>query len=459
MYMNSVKDLFAKDESIRENYCNDYNKTLQKLEKCFLGVKESSSITSYNFALIHLWLELTSTLIRFKKLQNKYAQDILSVYFNRIDFKAWGIKVRSFCNNLSDYDPNDTVDFRFEIEEGELYPKNSDADKYVINQFKDYIRYGNSSMEDKLRNELKSLSESLFPKIMDLRQAMDTSQLKEVVKSFLLFLSDLLMKIERDYNHPDYNAFEQLCKIFLLEYNAFCYSNNHLYYPKPSKLSIDMPKGELMDNINEIRDKLVSNGNCSEEQWNQLFEQDSCEPNNGIVGELIFNLRKKEDRIQRAFDIIYSVNLCVLYKAAYSGQVSLQMINDRIAQEKNSGIFDELRNIMNIDDEAFEKFKKIVMIEMPKYTENQKSNWDILYFLCQYHKFIKPRMRTKFSELLVAISPNLGSARTLRSNMEKCNVTPSSSIDDEKRYKKVLEDVVAQRIDKLLQQLINKNSE
>ena len=457
--MNSVKDWFSSDESVCENYCNDCNKTLQKLEKCFIGVKESSSITSYNFALIHLWLELTSTLMRFKELQNKYAKDILSVYFNTIDFKAWGIKVRRFCNNLPEYAPNDTVDLRFEIEEGELYPKNSDADEYVINQFKDYIRYGNSSMEDELRKEIESQSETLFPKIMELRQVMDASQLKKAVSGFLLFLSDLLMKIDRDYNHPDYNAFEKLCKIFLLEYNAFCYSNNHLLYPIPNNISIEMSKRELMDNINEIHDKLVGNGNCNEEQWDQLFEQDSCAPNNGIVGELIFNQRKKEDRIQRAFDIIYSVNLCVLYKAAYSGQASLQMIQDRIAQEKNIGIPEELRNIMYIDDEAFEIFKEIVIIEMPKYTENQKSNWDILCFLCQYHKLIKPRMRTKFSELLVAISPNLGSARALCSNMEKSDIRRDSKSDEEKEYKKIVKDPIGQEIDKLLQQLTNKNSE
>ena len=457
--MNSVKDWFGSDESVCENYCDDCNKSLQKLEKCFIGVKESSSITSYNFALIHLWLELTSTLMRFKKLQNKYYKDVLSVYFNTIDFKAWGIKVRRFCNNLPDHAPDDTVDLRFEIEEGVLYPKNSDADEYIFNRFEDYIRYGNMSMDDELRKEIESQSNTFLPKIMDLRQVMGTSQLKQAVCSFLLFLSDLLMKIERDYNHPDYNAFEKLCKIFLLEYNAFCYSNNHLLYPIPSNISIDMPKSELMDNINDIHDKLVSSGNCSEEQWDQLFEQDSCAPNNGIVGELIFNQRKKEDRIQRAFDIIYNVNLCVLYKAAYSGQASLQMIKDRIAQEKNIGIPEELRNIMFIDDEAFEKFKEIVIIEMPKYTDSQKSNWDILCYLCQYHRIIKPRMRTKFSELLVAISPNLGPAQALCSNMEKCTVTPSRTMDDEKGYKKVLKDPVGQEIDKLLQQLTNKNSE
>ena len=409
--------------------------------------------------MIHLWLELTSTLIRFKKLQNKYYKDVLSVYFNTIDFKAWGIKVRRFCNNLPDHAPDATVDLRFEIEEGVLYPKNSDADEYIFNRFEDYIRYGNMSMDDELRKEIESQSNTFLPKIIDLRQVMDASQLKKAVSSFLLFLSDLLMKIERDYNHPDYNAFEKLCKIFLLEYNAFCYSDNHLLYPIPSNISIDMSKSELMDNINDIHDKLVSSGNCSEEQWDQLFEQDSCAPNNGIVGELIFNQRKKEDRIQRAFDIIYSVNLCVLYKAAYSGQASLQMIKDRIAQEKNSGIPEELRNIMYIDDEAFEKFKKIVIIEMPKYTDSQKSNWDILCYLCQYHRIIKPRMRTKFSELLVAISPNLGSARALRSNMEKSDIRRDSKSDEEKEYKKIVNDSIGKGIDKLLQQLINKNSE
>ena len=73
--MNSMNDWFSNDEKTCENYCNDCNKALQKLEKCLIGVKESSSITSYNFALIHLWLELTSTLMIFMELQNKYDQD------------------------------------------------------------------------------------------------------------------------------------------------------------------------------------------------------------------------------------------------------------------------------------------------------------------------------------------------------------------------------------------------
>ena len=59
-------------------------------------------------------------------------------------------------------------------------------------------------------------------------------------------------------------------------------------------------------------------------------------------------------------------------------------------------------------------------------------------------------MRTKFSELLVAISPNLGPAQAICSNMEKCTVTPSRTMDDEKGYKKVLKDPVGQEIDKLL---------
>ncbi len=457
--MNSMNDWFSIDEKTCENYCNDCNKALQKLEKCLIGVKESSSITSYNFALIHLWLELTSTLMIFKELQNKYDQDVLYVYFNTINFRAWGIKVRGFSNTLPEYAPNDTVDLPFEIGEGVLYPKNIDADEFVINQFKNYIRYGNTSMEEGLRKEWESLSESLLPMILNLRQAMDSSKLKKTVNSFLLFLSDLLMRIDRDYNHPDFNVFEKLCNIFCLEYDTFCSSNNHLYYPLPSNISVDMSKRELMDNINEIHDKLVGKGICSEEQWNQLFVQASCTPNNGIVGELIFNQRKKEDRIQRAFDIIHSVKLCVLFRAAYSGQASLQMIKDRIDQEKNSGIPNELRNIMYIDDEAFEKFKKIVLIDMPKYTDSQKSNWDILCYLCQYHKIIMPRMRTKFSELLVAISPNLGSAQTLCSSMEKCDVTPSRHMVDENGYKMVLKAPAGQEIDKLLQLLKHSNSD
>ena len=314
-------------------------------------------------------------------------------------------------------------------------------------------------MEEGLKKEWESLSESLLPMILNLRQAMDSSKLKKTVNSFLLFLSDLLMRIDRDYNHPDFNVFEKLCNIFCLEYDAFCDSNNHLYYPLPSNISIDMSKRELMDNINEIRDKLVGKGICSEEQWNLLFGQASCTPNNGIVGELIFNQRKKEDRIQRAFDIIHSIKLCVLFRAAYSGQASLQMIKDRIDQEKNSGIPNELRNIMYIDDEAFEKFKEIVLIDMPKYTDSQKSNWDILCYLCQYHKIIMPRMRTKFSELLVAISPNLGSAQTLCSSMEKCDVTPSRHMVDENGYKMVLKAPAGQEIDKLLQLLKHSNSD
>lgn len=454
-----MNNWFSAEKIACENYCNDCNKLLHKLEKCFLGVKESSSITSYNFALIHLWLELTLNLMIFKKLQNKYAKDVLSVYFNTIDFKAWGIKVRRFSNTLPDFAPNNTIDLPFEIKKGILYPKNSDADEYIINQFEVYIRYGNSSMDDELREEMELQSETLFPQIMDLHQAMDTSQLKKAVSAFLLFLSDLLMKIERDYNHPDYNTFEKLCKVFIQGYHAFCHSNNHFFYPILSNISIDMPKRELMDNINEIHDKLVGNGNCNEEQWDQLFEQDSCAPNNGIVGELIFNQRKKEDRIQRAFDIINSVNLCAINKAAYSGQASLQIINDRIAQEKNSGIPNELRNIMYINDEAFEKFKKVVLINMPKYTDNKKSNWDILCYLCEHHGIIKSRMRTKFSELLVAISPSLGSAKTLCSNMEKSDIRRDPKTDKELEYKKIIKGPIGQEIDKLLLQLINKNSE
>ena len=114
---------------------------------------------------------------------------------------------------------------------------------------------------------------------------------------------------------------------------------------------------------------------------------------------------------------------------------------------------------MHIDDEAFEKFKKIVLIDMPKYTDSQKSNWDILCYLCQYHKIIMPRMRTKFSELLVAISPNLGSAQTLCSSMEKCDVTPSRHMVDENGYKMVLKAPAGQEIDKLLQLLKHSNSD
>lgn len=446
-------DKFARDF---ENYENN----LASLELSMNNVANCHTQTSINLALISLWLELDYAKYKFEELRDRLAHNGLYAFCNTINFQQWSQTFRRFSEHIPRLHDQSTIsDELFALEvEGPFKrfkaPTNCEADDFIFSMLYEANNMGALKYSNYLFY-FKELKKTSLPKLNELRQSLNTSQLYMCIKSLLQSLSNILNELHREIYSPSINSLEllyaqigMLINCDIIETKIKSYSD--IFYTRPDYIDLLKKRMDVL-----LQSRIIKY--CDADEWKNLFdwEDNDCQPIDANIGKLIHKQIDNKDKITNAKDIVelteYWLNYnweLINYRESHPDcnldDDTHRILKQEATQAKSSN------PILIKDIEVLMEFETVIsqkILGLIKKSEN-KGNWDIVLFVCKHYKIVPEKCsRNMFSKYLISVCPALDDEKKLRESMEKCSITCGKK---EIVYSKFLKDDLAREIDLLI---------
>lgn len=439
-------------------YYDNYSNTLRFLETMRNNVFHCHTQTSINLALLSFWVELIYATQKFEILKEKLKQDSLYAFCSNIDFRYWSKEFRKYTELVPYLPEKSSLDKLFtignEISSGlkNNSSSNIDRDKFVFSMLEDSITVKNHHKSSS-HHSLIEVSKNVLPQLREMRRKWNVFELHQCIEGHLKCLSNILDDIHIEIHSPNIDALESLYDSFRDGFDSKVIENEIK--------TLSEIKRDRSCYINLLKNRKIEIFQsricqyCDVHKWNNLFswEYGACQPIYDNIGNLIHSHIDDDNKLLVAQDIIELTELWSFYNCELlnNGEDLNLEIEGGISNEiKSTEVNTKISNLILINGTEIEReFEDVInkISELIIKSAN-KSNWDILLFICKHYKIVaKNCSRIRFAEYLVTICPNLGDEKKLSQNMEKCLITASRKDD---QYAKVLEDDLAKSIDELI---------
>lgn len=440
-----------------------YQRSLKQLEANIKGLDYSSTITSLNYSLLNLWLELELNVIKFEILHGDLKGNALYAFYNTIDFRGWAKKFRQYSESLPFKDECNYIEDESYLQSHDgirFTPRHFEADNAIFMSFQDTINNKRKWFNSEEQKKLTIISKKVLPGLVEARKHLDSVTLHCIIEKMLVHLSDLLDAIHRIITAPDIVSLEALYVLFRggnktekeIDSKVEAYIESIKDDPKYAHL--------IETEMFKLQSERISRY-CSEVEWNNLFswDNDECSPIYGNIGQLIHKYRDYENRIEIGKDIVELARYWMHYNwelTKYNIKHAEHWMKKREREKRERLLTEKAANsiVLITDKELHCQFVELIKDGICKLI-TQKPQWDYLRFLCIYHHLIQKCSRDAFARFLVAHMPLLGSTKTLANSISKHNI---SGRDDATRYKQVISNPVGKAINDLLVPIVNANT-
>lgn len=418
-YIKVMEREGLKRADVYKRYYANYEKSLMNLEECILNVQLSTTQTSVNFALIRVWLEIEYLTTKIGVLRDEIKYNTFYAFCCDVNFREWAKKIRMYSDHIIRiFDDNQTDDELYlqplgNIPHAYVNPSNRNADEDTFGFLADSMKPYGRSTSYKDMYALKTLSDELLPLLCKFRDACDSKQLRRAIEGRMEKFSDDLDAIYLMISSPSldnlssvYYCFDTVDDEIGKEVEAFVEANKE----RASFVRL------VSDKMRRLYDKHISKY-CSEEEWHSLFDwsDNDCQPDYNRLGEHIFRLKDKDDRIEIAKDIVRLVNYWLHYNWAILTYQEKQQEENRgktLEEVSPSGIPNDLLIFLLIEDkDDLIKYANLIRNEASKLCDEtgRKDFWDYFYFICLHYKLVRVKpfkkkcSRLKFSKILSCI--------------------------------------------------------
>lgn len=440
-----------------------YQKSLERLEACIKGLDYSSTITSLNYSLLNLWLELELNISKFETLHGDLKRNALYAFYNTIDFRGWSKKFRQYSETLPFMDECDYTEDESYLHSQDgirFTPRNFEADKAIFKRFKDTINNKRNWFNAEEKKELTKISNKVLPGLAEVRKHLDSVPLHCVIEKMLVHFSDLLDAIHRIIIAPDIVSLEALYVLFKggdkTEKEIDAKVTAYVASIKDNPQFVHLIETEM----SKLQRERISRY-CNEEEWHNLFswDDDECQPIYGNIGQLIHKYYDYENRIEIGKDIVELTYYWMQYNwelMEYNIKHEEHWYEKREREKREQLLTEKAVNsiVLITNKELHCQFVELIKDGICKLI-TQKPQWDYLRYLCIHHHLIQKCSRDNYARFLVSHMPQLGSPTTLANSISKHYI---SGRDDATRYKQVIADPVGKALDDLLAPIVKANT-
>ena len=284
---------------------------------------------------------------------------------------------------------------------------------------------------------LRQLSTDLLPVLSKFRESCDSDQLRRGIKSRLEVFCDELDSIYLMITSPSLDSLGSVYYCFEADNDEIAKEVDAFVETNKSRVSFVRLASERMKKLFE---KQISKY-CNKDQWHDLFDwsDNDCQPDYERLGEFIFGIRKDQDRIEKAKNIVRLVEYWLHYNwAIMTYEENRKAENDGkvIGDISDMGIpADLMKYILIQGREKLIKFADLVKGEAIKLRDEygKEDFWDYFYFTCVHFKFIRIKpykmkcSRAKFAEILSwLLYGSAKEAKNINYSMEKSGLQASN---------------------------------